>query len=176
MSPATLTAPPTDHTMWRKLLFRVHPDQGGDGELFIWVRNLQEHIVGDGMEDARSSHDRRQPPHPTTGERVPYEAAFGKAGSFAELTRQAVMMAEHVGGPYASLLRMLADCYEVSEAALSPYRWQHQGASYKQLAYIAHLAGMTKSQRTHWYEICRAIPLSQRHAGHILSWLQERAA
>ena len=35
----TLTAAPTDRSMWRRLLHVVHPDKGGDAELFVWVRN-----------------------------------------------------------------------------------------------------------------------------------------
>jgi hypothetical protein len=176
--PRTLTAPPTDRSMWHRLLFRVHPDQGGDAALSVWVRNLQKHVAGDDVEPVVDDRSRRARYGGTArnAERVPFEQAFGKAGSFAELTRQAVMLADEVGEPHASLLRLLADCYEASEAEGTLYRQQMRGATYNQLAYIAHLANMTKPQRTRWYEICRAVPLSQRHAGHIFSRLQERAA
>jgi hypothetical protein len=35
---------------------------------------------------------------------------------------------------------------------------------------------MTKDERVQWYSIAEAVPLSQRHAGHILSKLQKAAA
>jgi hypothetical protein len=38
------------------------------------------------------------------------------------------------------------------------------------------MVGMTKAERVQWYRIAEAIPLSQRHAGHILSRLKKRAA
>lgn len=40
----TVTAPVDDKKMWRKLMFLSHPDTGGDCEMFVWVRNLQEHV------------------------------------------------------------------------------------------------------------------------------------
>ena len=109
-------------------------------------------------------------------ERIPYEAAFGNAGSFAELTYQAVLLAEEVGEPYAGVLRLLSDCYEATGADAVPYRQQHQGATYKQLAAIAYRAGMSREQRMGWYRISERLPLSQRHAGHILDKLQQWAA
>src|SRR5215218_7876446 len=38
----TPTRPPTDRGMWRRLLARVHPDAGGDDELFVWAKSLEE--------------------------------------------------------------------------------------------------------------------------------------
>lgn len=32
---------PTDRVMWRRLLARVHPDAGGDDELFVWAKALE---------------------------------------------------------------------------------------------------------------------------------------
>ena len=32
--PKTVAPPPTDKSMWRRLLMKVHPDQGGDDALF----------------------------------------------------------------------------------------------------------------------------------------------
>jgi hypothetical protein len=49
-------------------------------------------------------------------------------------------------------------------------------SSYKQLAYIGHLVGMSKTERSGWYRVAESVPLSQRHAGHILSHLQREAA
>jgi hypothetical protein len=85
-------------------------------------------------------------------------------------------MAARVDGPFAGLLRLLDDCHEVTEYSGPVHRQQHQGATYKSLAAIGHRAGMDKAERTRWHRIAEGIPLSQRHAGHILSRLQDRAA
>src|SRR5215207_5778641 len=37
-----LVALPTDRAMWRRLLARAHPDAGGDDELFVWAKSLEE--------------------------------------------------------------------------------------------------------------------------------------
>ena len=48
----TLTAAPTDRSMWRRLLHVVHPDKGGDAELFVWVRKMS-HSPAVGMVKSR---------------------------------------------------------------------------------------------------------------------------
>ncbi len=172
----TVTAPPTDRSMWRRLLRSVHPDAGGDHDLFIWTDALREHVAGDGI-DLAAQEVRRDPPrHHTTGERVDYTPAFDRVGSFGDLTRAAVMYADEVGAPYDRLLRMLRDCYEVSEGDVRLHRQQNQGATYRQLAAIGHRVRMSKPERVRWYRIAESIPLAQRHAGHIHSKLQERGA
>jgi hypothetical protein len=105
-----------------------------------------------------------------TGERVP----FDEDASLEVLTDRAVAMAEAVAEPYGYLLRQVLDCYPVSEGPL--YDQQRRGASYNSLAVIGHKVGMTKAERGQWYSIAEAVPLSQRHAGHILSRLKRRAA
>jgi hypothetical protein len=59
----TLTAPPTDRSYWKRLLRCVHPDHGGDAELFVWVRELQQHVTGDDIEPPRREYE---PPRRTT--------------------------------------------------------------------------------------------------------------
>ncbi len=166
--------------MWRRLLARVHPDTGVDADLFVWCRHLQEYVLGDAASDAIDPPIHQRPRRTTTTDtpRVPFEAAFEVASSFDDLTRQAVEMAERgaVPEPYARVLRLLVDCYDVGETGGVVYRQQHQGATYKQLAAIGHRAGMDKPERTQWYALCESIPLSQRHAGHILGRLQQEAA
>src|SRR5215217_5714737 len=151
----TLTHPPQDKTMWRKLLHRCHPDAGGDHDLFIWADALREHVAGElpppqGSRSATTSQ-RTGAEEPT---RVVFHDAFDKASSFGDLTRQAVALAAHVGEPYGRLLLLLSDCAEAAEDEQPAYRQQHQGATYKQLAYVAHLAGLDRGQRTRWYKVC----------------------
>jgi hypothetical protein len=94
----TSTPAPTDKKMWRRLLRVVHPDTGGDHDLFIWAGALFDHVAGDALEEA-PRHVRREPPkhHPrtTSGDRVPFEEAFDKAPSFTHLTEQALGLAEN---------------------------------------------------------------------------------
>ena len=49
------------------------------------------------------------------------------------------------------------------------------GASYKRLTAIGHLAGFDKTAQVRWYRIAEEIPLSDRHAAHILSRLKGAA-
>ncbi len=51
-----------------------------------------------------------------------------------------------------------------------------RGANYKCLAAIAHAWGMTRAERIGWYRVVEELPLSDRHAGHILARLKKRAA
>jgi hypothetical protein len=149
----------------------VHPDTGGDDDLFVWVRHLQEHVAGDSI-DEPPRHTRRAPPrHKTTGERIDYTRAYDIAYTFDELTARALIAAQELEEPYRSVLFMLEGCYEVGRVYAPLYYQQHLGATYKQLAAIAHRVGMSKEQRVKWYRIAESIPLSQRHAGHIMDRL-----
>jgi hypothetical protein len=178
LTPHTLTAPPTDRGYWRRLLAAVHPDRGGDHDLFVWTTALHELVAGDHLEDVRTTSERREPPPPyppggSHSERLDYAAAY-KYGSFEDLTRHAVAMAASVGEPYGSLLRLLGSCYPAGVDDVAGYRAQSQGASYKQLAFVAHLAGLSASERVRWYRICEELPMAQRHAGHLIKVLQAR--
>ena len=165
MSPRTPTLPPSDKTMWRRLVSRAHPDAGGDHELFIWTCATRDVICGGelGTEIPRRSREHNP-------DRVP----FDPFADFGVLTDRAVTMADAVAQPYGYLLRLLSGCYPVADGALRSQ--QSRGASYRSLAAIGHAVGMSKGERVHWYRVAESIPLSQRHAGHILSRLQREAA
>ncbi len=52
----TPTAPLTDRRMWRLLLARLHPDVGGDNELFNFACALREEMRGaEGPDDLRAT-------------------------------------------------------------------------------------------------------------------------
>jgi hypothetical protein len=178
VTPRTLTAAPTDRSMWRRLLRLTHPDGAGSHDLFIWARSLYEHVTGDAIEDARTRAERRQPSRhhesTSTGDRLDFSAAHSHAESFDDLTHRALGVAEEVGQPFRGLLLLLRDCRESEEITLS--RQQRQGATYKTLAAIGHAAGMSKTERVRWYRVAERVPLSQRHAGHIMARLKSRAA
>ncbi len=169
----TTTRPPDDPKMWRRLVARTHPDAGGDHELFIWATATRQVVCGGelGSEIPRREHQDRPP----GGERPDKERVpFDPFADFASLTDRALSMADAVAEPYGYLLRQVADCSPAADGAL--YDQQRRGASYKQLAAIGHQVGMSTSERAQWYDVCRSIPLSQRHAGHILGRIKRRAA
>jgi hypothetical protein len=176
----TPTLPLNDRSMWRHLLGRAHPDTGGTHELFIWTGAVRDVLCGedstpvgvvtDRHEGRERPSRRRDASTSTDDERVPFEE-----DAFLEfLTDRAVAMAAAVAEPYGYLLRQVADCHPAEDGPLRDQ--QRRGASYKSLAAIGHQVGMTKAERVQWYRIAEAIPLSQRHAGQILSRLKRRAA
>lgn len=164
----TPTLPPTDQKMWRKLVVRAHPDSGGDHDLFIWSRATMEAICAGALEAPPPKPPRREQPSTADGvspDRVPFE----RGANFEVLTRRAVAVANEVDAPYARLLRMLVDC----QPSAMHEAQEQRGASYKMLAAIGHKCEMTKRERVGWYRVCESIPLSDRHAGHILSKLKQ---
>ncbi len=175
MSPRTVAPPLDDPRLWRRLVARTHPDAGGDHELFIWCGVVRNAVCGGELrvqsKPEPSDHPARRragstsrPTHADDKPRIPYPTG----ADFNETTRQAL----RVDGPYASVLSLLADCYPVGYLAQE----QARGASYGRLAAIGHAHGMTKAERLGWYRCAEAIPLSDRHAAHILGRLKKRAA
>ena len=172
----TPTLPLDDRGMWRRLLGRAHPDAGGDHELFIWAGAVREVVCGSSLRGAAGPEPEDRPSQrweastSNAAERVPFdEDAFLEV-----LTDRAVTMAAAVAEPYGYLLRQVVDCYPAAAGPL--HHQQLRGASYRSLAAIGHRVGMTKDERIQWYSIAEAIPLSQRHAGHIFSKLEKVAA
>jgi hypothetical protein len=165
-----------DRTYWRRLLATVHPDRDhGDHELFVFLTALRKHVEGCAGElrieskpsPSRASEARPSYTPPDDKPRIPYPTA----AAFAEVTRTALLLAAN-NNAYGEVLSLLVDCYPLEHLAYE----QDRGASYKRLAAIAHTWGMSKAERTGWYRACESIPLSDRHAGHILSKLKRQAA
>jgi hypothetical protein len=168
------THPPDHRGMWRRLVGRVHPDAGGDHDLFIWAVAVRDVVCNSSLHASVSPEpedhsSRRQEASTAAPDRVP----FDQFADFEVLTDRAVAMAEAVAEPFGFLLRQVADCEPAQDEPLRDQ--QRRGASFKSLATIAHRVGMTKAERIQWYRIAEAVPLSQRHAGHILSRLKRRA-
>lgn len=168
MSPQTTTRPPDDPRMWRRILSRAHPDAGGDHDLFIWTGAVRDLVCGgepyvEPKPPPRSPESRPADDKP----RVPYPTG----SDFEEITRTVLQMAQ-AEAPYGEVLSLLVDCRPLEHLAYE----QDRGASYKRLAAIAHAWGMTKAERVGWYRVAEGLPLSDRHAGHLLSKLKRRAA
>ena len=169
-----MTSPPNDTKMWRRLIARTHPDAGGDGELFIWTVALKDKVCGG---ELHIEPKPKPPPPPTPSTPPPARptddkprVAFDEVDDFEEITRTALLRGAY-GLPYGRVLSLLADCKPLEHLAYE----QERGASYKRLAAIAYAWGMTKQERTGWYRVCEDLPLSDRHAGHILARLKKAA-
>lgn len=171
----TPTLPLDDQRMWRKAVAAVHPDRGGSHELCVWIQAVRDAVVSNKpaptprAESPRPPHHRPQGPH--AGDE-PARVPFPENASFDELTSLSLERAGVVEYLYGRILWMLNDCYPLEHLAHE----QQRGASYKRLAYIAHLARMSKSDRISWYRIAEGIPLSDRHAGHLITHLKRSAA
>lgn len=155
-----------DKKMWRKLVALTHPDRGGDHELCIWAQNVREHVC----KDVTAPRPQPRPETRTVHEdgRVPFPAG----SNFEKLTAAAIERAGAVGDRYGQLLLLLEDCCPLNHLVHEEQR----GASYKRLAAIGHMIGMTKVERIGWYRVAESVPLSDRHAGHILSRLKRSVA
>ena len=144
----------------------THPDRGGNHDICIWAQAMREHVC----KDVAAPHTPPPRPEPRTvyeDGRVPFPAD----SIFGVLTTTAIEQAGAVDTLCGRLLLLLGDCYSTAHL---PYEEQ-RGTSYKRLAYIAHLAGMTKPERVGWYRVAEDIPLSDRHVGHIIKRLKEGA-
>lgn len=167
--PKTATASPTDPRLWRLLLARAHPDAGGTGELFVWAQGLRE-VLADGAPTGEAYGRRNTASSSPTEEpdRIPFDADLDPIA----VTRRVVALVQELDYPYSAVLRLLANCASATHGR--PQLQERQGATYRQLAAIAHTVGMSYSERLEWYRVGESVPLSQRHAGHILSRLKEK--
>ena len=161
--PRTKTRPLDDPKLWRRLIARTHPDAGGDHELFIWCGFVRDAACS-GELQAPPPTTSTSPPPPDDRPRIPYPVET----DFEEATRRAL----RVEGLYSPVLARLTSCHPLPHLAHEEAR----GASYKRLAAIAHTWGMSPKERSGWYRCAESIPLSDRHAAHILSKLKRQAA
>lgn len=175
------TLPVTDNAMWRKLLAKVHPDAGGEHELFIWASSVKDHVAGDRIEPKAPTYTGQSrsgagPYERDDVDRIPFwmpdPVADGLISGFQVLTDKVIGIAcMEVEPEFAEPLLLLQDCEEMFSPQMQ--RRQTRGASYKQLAAIAHNLGFDKPQRVRWYRIAESVPLADKHAGHILGRLDD---
>lgn len=103
-----------------------------------------------------------------SNKRIPYPVEGSVSKNFDRATRNALEMSKDVSEIHASVLRRLSD--------LNPTVYggqESEGATYRQLGFIAYRVGMDAGQRTEWYRIAREVPLSTRHASHIAARLTD---
>jgi hypothetical protein len=154
-----------DTRMWRLIIARLHPDAGGSDELCVFAQAARDAICSGIVRSATEESVTRR--HRTAEE--PARVPFDPGCDFAALTGRAL---QFDAGDYGRILALLKDCWPTEHLAHE----QQRGASYKRLAAIAHLWGMAKKERIGWYRVAESIPLSDRHAGHILGRLKRRVA
>jgi hypothetical protein len=169
--PNTLCPHPTDRRMWKRALARVHPDSGGSEALFVWLNNVRGYVLDDTIEDEPQRARREPPEHPRSGERIAFSEGASRFHSHHHLTRHIVKIAESYG-EYGWVLSLLEDCYPAPARDLRLQGQEAEGATYRQIAYISHLANFDSDQRRQLYRICEGLPLSQRQAGHIIKRLK----
>ncbi len=142
--------------------------------MFIWTGAIKA-IICDGELQAgprpADNPSRRREPSTDDKPRVPYPPGT----DFEECTRTALRIGA-CGMPFGPVLSLLADCKPLEDRAHEQERGASYRASYKRLAAIGHAWGMSKAERVRLYRVAEDIPLSDRHAGHILSRLKRRAA
>lgn len=172
MSRLAPIAPPDDARLWRLLLSRAHPDSGGTHDLFLWVQSLRDLIAGHGH-----GHGHGHTPEPehsapaTDNPRVPFDPELADLENQMNLIERALLVATEAGEPYSGVLRLVrsAPLRDHGRAALAAGK----DATYRQLAYIGHLAGFDPEHRGCFYELAESIPMSQHIAGHLIKVLKD---
>ncbi len=165
------TRPLDDPRMWRRAVAAAHPDKsGGDHELCIWMQALREKVCQGELDAEPKPRPAPRSGQPSSDE--PARVSYPPGTDFEAATRQALRRAKSAPEKYSRLLMLLADCFPLLRLEYE----ERRGASYKRLAAIGYAVGMTREERSGWYRIAESIPLSDRHAGHILSSLNKGPA
>jgi hypothetical protein len=145
--------------MWRRLLARAHPDAGGDDELFVWAKSLEELV--------REGAGRPGPRHGGTFQKA-LRIPFDPHTDFDRISERALQFAPRAFG-YGDVLRLMRGAKRTGTAK------DRRGATYEQLARIAYLLGIDKHERNArkmWYRIARDVMLSETHADHFIGGLK----
>jgi hypothetical protein len=160
--------------MWRRLLARLHPDAGGDGELFTFGQAVREQVTGDGRCDRCLAHSYSEYGSSTNASEAKERIDFNPpTGDPFEHLRMILGVAKDVPNPFRDVLLLLIDC--PTEDHGRAFASQATGASYRQLAYLAHLAGFSDEERQRWYSLAEDLSLSGRHVSHLISTLKAAA-
>ena len=167
----TPTLPLDDRRMWRKAVAALHPDRGGDHETCVWIQAVRDVVCNLNLRAGANPEAADYPPRRRKASTYdePARVPFAHGCDFAALTGRAL---RYEAGEYSPILALLRDCWPLEHLAHE----QERGASYKRLALVAHLVGMSKPERVRWYRVAEEIPLSDRHAGHLITRLKGQAA
>jgi hypothetical protein len=146
--------------MWRRLLARVHPDAGGDDELFVWAKSLEKLVRAKAQDVPASRHGGT---FQKEG-RIPFDPHT----DFDRISERALQFAPRAFG-YGDVLRLMRGAKSTGTAK------DRRGATYDQLARFAYLLGIDKHERNArkmWYRIVSDVMLSEAHADHIIGGLK----
>jgi hypothetical protein len=159
--------------MWRRLLARLHPDAGGDGELFTFGQAVRERIADSASPACCDRCPGQASASSATGngDRIDFKSPTGDP---FEHLRMILVVAKDAPEPYRRVLLLLLDC--PTEDHGRAFASQAAGATFKQLAYLAHLAGFSDEERRRWYALAEDLSLSARHVSHLISTLKSEAA
>src|SRR4051812_13912036 len=109
--PKTATLVPLDDSrMWRKLLARLHPDAGGDGELFTFGQAVRERVEGSdssGRCDRCPASSTGSEPASEARERIDFNPPTGDP---FEHLRMILFVAKDAPEPFRRVLLLLIDC------------------------------------------------------------------
>ncbi len=190
MSKITTATSATDPRMWRRLLARAHPDTGGDHELFVWTQSVREAIERDHQSSMADlvgqmfSEWNQRPPAPRKPRKkkpwserrskshIPFETDL----SFEELTARALEMAKDFEEPYDHIFSLLAGCEAPAQDEDLHADEAQIGAGVAVLADVGRALGLDGRGRAPIYHYARQIPLTQRHARHLLREVERLAA
>jgi hypothetical protein len=104
-----------------------------------------------------------------------YERVFRlsseRALNLSENLKEDEIMLELYGGDLDKICGLLSF---MMGAEYQGDKQSKEGASYKSLAYVAHLYGLTDEERRIWYQAGSSIPLSQGHVSYLIHNVQDR--
>lgn len=132
-----------DRRMWRKLLAKVHPDAGGEHELFIWADQVREHCAESPAKTQKKTYSPPRSHNPVRefmdGLQVVYQRPF-------DVLANKWMTSGNLGAS--------------TEEATKP-----------QVAKIAHLCGMSDKHRYGFYGVCEEFGLTKQQASWVIEEL-----
>lgn len=162
----TPTKPLTDPSMWRRLLARAHPDTGGSDELCVWAQALRNYVLTGKEPPRRESRSSPQ----TSGREERTRVAYSPPEGYEAFDSHTAYIEEAVAPgepePIARLLWMLEDCPGAGNSQ------DTSGATFKQLHFIAGLAGLDDAHRRKLFAVAEEASLRSSHAGHIIKTLK----
>ncbi len=62
----------------------------------------------------------------------------------------------------------------IAGAVYQEDKQSREGASYKSLAYVAHLYGLNDDERQLWYQAVESVPFSQGHISYLINNVRDR--
>lgn len=100
-----------------------------------------------------------------------FELSSQRALSLSDNLREDEAMVELCGENLEKICDLLA---LMAGAKYQGDKQSREGASFKSLAYVAHLYGLSDEERRLWYQAGENIPLSQGHVSYLIKNVKDR--